>query len=66
MLERIRLLIIDDWRPGSLNAEQRRDLLEIVEDRYGLSRQTFYSAVRLHRTKKSFCASPRTHACSYC
>ena len=34
MLERIRLLIIDDWGPEPLNAEQRRDLLEIVEDRY--------------------------------
>ena len=34
MIERIRLLIIDDWGPEPLNAEQRRDLLEIVEDRY--------------------------------
>jgi DNA replication protein DnaC len=33
-LERIRLLIIDDWGPQPLNAEQRRDLLEIVDDRY--------------------------------
>ena len=29
----IRLLIIDDWGPEPLNAEQRRDLLEIVDDR---------------------------------
>jgi DNA replication protein DnaC len=34
MLERVRLLIIDDWGPEPLNAEQRRDLLEIVDDRY--------------------------------
>ena len=34
MLERPRLLIIDDWGPEPLNTEQRRDLLEIVEDRY--------------------------------
>ena len=34
MLERTRLLIIDDWGPEPLNTEQRRDLLEIVEDRY--------------------------------
>ena len=34
MLERIRLLIIDDWGPEPLAAEQRRDLLEIVDDRY--------------------------------
>ena len=32
-LERIRLLIVDDWGPELLNAEQRRDLLEIVDDR---------------------------------
>jgi DNA replication protein DnaC len=33
-LERTRLLIIDDWGPEPLTAEQRRDLLEIAEDRY--------------------------------
>jgi hypothetical protein len=33
-LECTRPLIIDDWGPEPLNAEQRRDLLEIVEDRY--------------------------------
>jgi DNA replication protein DnaC len=33
MLERTRLLIIDDWGPEPLNAEQRRDLLEIIDDR---------------------------------
>jgi DNA replication protein DnaC len=36
-LERTRLLIIDDWGPEPLNAEQRRDLLEIVDDRYDKS-----------------------------
>ena len=34
MLERTRLLIIDDRGPEPLAAEQRRDLLEIVDDRY--------------------------------
>lgn len=29
------LLILDDWGPERLSAAQRRDLLEIVEDRYG-------------------------------
>jgi DNA replication protein DnaC len=29
-----KLLILDDWGPEPLKAEQRRDLLEIVEDRY--------------------------------
>lgn len=33
-LERTRLLIVDDWGPEPLSAEQRRDLLEIVDDRY--------------------------------
>jgi DNA replication protein DnaC len=33
-LERTRLLILDDWGPEPFNAEQRRDLLEIVDDRY--------------------------------
>jgi DNA replication protein DnaC len=33
-LARTRLLIIDDWGPEPLNADQRRDLLEIVDDRY--------------------------------
>ncbi len=33
-IERTRLLIIDDWGPEPLTAEQRRDLLEIVDDRY--------------------------------
>jgi hypothetical protein len=31
--ERMRLLIIDDWGPEPLNAEQRRNLLEIIDDR---------------------------------
>jgi IstB-like ATP binding protein len=33
-LARVELLILDHWGPEQLNAEQRRDLLEIVEDRY--------------------------------
>ena len=28
------LLILDDWGPNRFTADQRRDLLEIVEDRY--------------------------------
>ncbi len=34
-LTKINLLILDDWGPERLNASQRRDLMEIVEDRYG-------------------------------
>ncbi len=33
-LERANVSIVDDWGPEPLNAEQRRDLLEIVDDRY--------------------------------
>ncbi len=29
------LLILDDWGPERLSAGQRRDLMEIVEDRHG-------------------------------
>ena len=32
-LARVDLLILDDWGPEQLTAEQRRDILEIVEDR---------------------------------
>ena len=33
-LARTDQLILDDWGPEKLNDEQRRDLLEIIEDRY--------------------------------
>ena len=31
---RIRLLIIDDWAMARLTAEQRRDLMEVIDDRH--------------------------------
>jgi len=31
---RVDLLILDDWGPEPMNASQRRDILEIVEERY--------------------------------
>jgi DNA replication protein DnaC len=34
-LTKVDLLILDDWGPDRLNPSQRRDLMEIVEDRYG-------------------------------
>jgi len=34
-LTKTNMLILDDWGPERLNASQRRDLMEIVEDRYG-------------------------------
>jgi DNA replication protein DnaC len=33
-LTKTQLLILDDWGPDRLNVSQRRDLMEIVEDRY--------------------------------
>ena len=35
-IAKIKILIIDDWGPEPLNADQRRDLLEIIEDRYDI------------------------------
>ena len=34
-ITRTQLLILDDWGPDTLTATQRRDLMEIVEERYG-------------------------------
>ena len=34
-LARVQLLILDDWGLAPMTAEQRRDLLEIVDDRHG-------------------------------
>lgn len=34
-LARVQLLILDDWGLAPLGAEQRRDLLEVVDDRHG-------------------------------
>ena len=35
-LHKADVIIFDDWGIGKLTEEQRRDLLEIIEDRYGL------------------------------
>ena len=35
VLTKADLLILDDWGPDRLSADHRRDLMEIVEDRYG-------------------------------
>jgi DNA replication protein DnaC len=34
-ITKTQLLILDDWGPDTLTATQRRDLMEIVEERYG-------------------------------
>ena len=48
-LARVNLLILDDWGPEPLNAEQRRDLLEIVEDRYNSGSLIITSQVPVER-----------------
>ena len=48
-LERTRLLIIDDWGPEPLTAEQRRDLLEIIDDRDGKGSVLMTSQVPIGR-----------------
>lgn len=48
-LARVDLLILDDWGPEPLTAEQRRDLLEIVEDRYNSGSLIITSQVPLDR-----------------
>jgi len=48
-LARVKLLILDDWGPEALNADQARDLLEIVEDRYDRGSIIITSQVPLAR-----------------
>jgi len=48
-LARAKLLIIDDWGPEPLTAAQRRDLLEIVEDRYDAGSIIITSQVPVER-----------------
>jgi DNA replication protein DnaC len=45
----VNLLILDDWGPEPLTAEQRRDLLEIVEDRYNCGSLIITSQVPVDR-----------------
>ena len=48
-LARVRLLVLDDWGPEPLTAEQARDLLEIVEDRYDAGSILLTSQVPIDR-----------------
>ena len=48
-LARVKLLILDDWGPESLTANQARDLLEIVEDRYDKSSLVITSQLPVDR-----------------
>ena len=46
---RVKLLILDDWGPEALTANQARDLLEIVEDRYDKGSLIITSQVPINR-----------------
>jgi DNA replication protein DnaC len=48
-LARVDLLILDDWGPEPLTAEQRRDLLEIVDERYDRGSLIITSQVPIER-----------------
>jgi len=45
----VRLLILDDWGLEPLGREQRRDLLEIVEERYGRGATLITSQIPVER-----------------
>lgn len=44
-LAKVEVLILDDWGIAGLSAEERRDFLEIIEDRYGLRSTVIASQV---------------------
>jgi len=48
-LGRVKLLILDDWGLEPFGPEQRRDLLEIVEERYGRGATIITSQIPLDR-----------------
>ena len=48
-IARVDLLILDDWGPERLTAPQRRDLMEIVEERYGRGATLITSQIPVDR-----------------
>jgi DNA replication protein DnaC len=48
-LARLDLLILDDWGPETLNADQRRDLLEIIDDRHEMRSVVITTQVPVER-----------------
>jgi DNA replication protein DnaC len=48
-IARTDLLILDDWGPETLTAEQRRDLLEIIDDRHEMRSVIITSQVPVER-----------------
>jgi DNA replication protein DnaC len=48
-IAKVDLLILDDWGPETLNADQRRDLLEIIDDRHEMRSIIVTSQVPIDR-----------------
>jgi DNA replication protein DnaC len=48
-LVKVDLLILDDWGPDRLNASQRRDLMEIIEDRHGRGSTLITSQLKIDK-----------------
>lgn len=48
-LARTRVLVLDDWAMAKLTAEQRRDLLEVIDDRHGRGSTIVATQVPLDR-----------------
>lgn len=48
-LARFNLLVIDDWGLAKLQDKERRDLLEVLEDRHGISSTVISSQIPLDR-----------------
>ena len=61
-LARVDLLILDDWGPEPLIAEQQRDLLEIVEDRYNAGSLIITSQVPIELWHEHI-GKPSTSSC---
>jgi DNA replication protein DnaC len=63
-IARAKLLILDDWGPEPLTADQRRDLLEIVEDRYDVGSILITSQLPVDRWYEII-GSPNTTGCRH-
>lgn len=63
-LARMDVLVIDDWAMAPISDTERRDLLEVLEDRYGL-RSTIVTSQLSHKRWHEHIADP-THADAIC
>jgi DNA replication protein DnaC len=63
-IARTDVLVIDDWAMGPITDAERRDLLEVLEDRYG-TRSTIMTSQLSHKRWHEHIAEP-THADAIC